>query len=304
MGELSVPSSGGHRIAVREHAPAGPGRPTVLLVHGYPDQQEMWDLVVAALPADRLHLVTYDVRGAGASDVPASTRGYRTELLVEDLAAVLEAVLLPGGRAHLVGHDWGSVQLWDAVAEEATNPRLRGRIASFTSISGPSLAHSAWLARHPHGRRWRLLRQLMRSWYVALFHIPVLPELIWRLHGPLGRAVAARERLGRGHWGPELGRNAVHGLRLYRANVVRRMRGPAGMRTDVPVLVVRPTRDDYLTDVLLDEIDRCGDVRVTHVDAGHWVARTHPGLVAALVLEHVARTTSGDRSRREDYHGL
>jgi pimeloyl-ACP methyl ester carboxylesterase len=292
MGEQRVLSSDGVRIAVREHSAAEPGRPTVVLVHGYPDQQEMWDLVVAALPADRLHLVTYDVRGAGASDVPASTRRYRTELLVEDLAAVLDAVLPPGGRAHLVGHDWGSVQLWDAVAAEASHPRLRGRIASFTSISGPSLAHSAWLARHPRGRRWRLLRQLVHSWYVAVFLVPVLPELMWRLHGPLGRAVAARERLGRGHWGPELGRNAVHGLRLYRANVVRRMRGPAGMRTAVPVLVVRPTRDDYLTDVLLDELDRCGDVRVTRVDAGHWVARTHPGLVARLVLEHVARTSS------------
>ena len=27
-------------LAVREHSPAGPGRPTVVLVHGYPDQQD------------------------------------------------------------------------------------------------------------------------------------------------------------------------------------------------------------------------------------------------------------------------
>ena len=292
MTQTRVLSAGGVRIAVREHSPAGPGRPTIMLVHGYPDQQDMWDVLLAALPADRLHLVTYDVRGAGGSDVPATRRGYRTELLVEDLAAVLDAVLPPDGRAHLVGHDWGSVQLWDAVAVEATHPRLRGRIASFTSISGPSLAHGAWLARHPRGRRWRLLRQLAHSWYVGLFHVPVLPELMWRLHGPLGRAVAAREGLGRDHWGPELGGNAAHGLDLYRANVVRRLRGPAGMRTDVPVLVVRPTRDNYLTDVLLDDLDRCGDVRIERVDAGHWVARTHPDVVARLVLDHVARTAT------------
>ena len=294
MSTTRTVTSAGVRLAVREHSPAGPGRPTVVLVHGYPDQQEMWDLVVAALPAHRLHLVTYDVRGAGASDVPASTGGYRTELLVEDLAAVLDAVLPAGGRAHLVGHDWGSVQLWDAVAVEAEHPRLRGRIASFTSISGPSLSHTAWLARHPRGRRWPLLRQLLHSWYVYLFLVPRLPDVLWRrLHRPLGRVVAAKEGLGRGHWGARLGHDAAHGLNLYRANVVRRLRGPAGMHTEVPVLVVRPTRDAYLTEVLLEDLDRsCAAVRVERVDAGHWVARTHPDLVAGLVLEQVERTGS------------
>lgn len=292
MTDLRVTTPDGVGVAVREHSPAAPDRPTFVLVHGYPDQQEMWDLVVRELPGDRLHLVTYDVRGAGASDAPSSRRGYRTDRLVDDLAAVLDAVLPPGGRAHLVGHDWGSVQLWEAVAAEATHPRLRGRVASFTSISGPSLAHTAWLVRHPQGRRARLLRQLLRSWYIGFFRLPLLPELAWRLHGPIGRAVARREGLGRGHWGAELGRNAVHGLELYRANVGRRSRSGVGLRTDVPVLVIRPTRDAYLTDVLLEELDRCGDVRVERVEAGHWVTRTRPDRVASLLLEQVRRTSS------------
>ena len=293
---MRIVDSGGVRIAVREHSTAGPDRPTVVLVHGYPDQQDMWDLVVAALPTDRLHVVTYDVRGAGDSDAPDGLREYRTDRLVDDLAAVLDAVS-PAGPArrpvHLVGHDWGSVQLWDAVGVADEHPGLRGRLASFTSISGPSLAHSAWVAQHPRGRRLRLLRQLAHSWYVYLFLLPLLPELVWWLgHRPLARVIAAKEGLGRGHWGAELRRNAARGVRLYRANF------PAGLRrdvrhwrTDVPVQVVRPTRDAYLTDVLLDDLDRiASDVRVVEVDAGHWVARTHPARVAALVAGHVDRT--------------
>lgn len=281
--------SGDVVLAVREHSPAGPGRPTVVLVHGYPDQQDVWDAVVARLPLDAWHVVTYDVRGAGSSDAPRRRAAYRTERLVDDLVAVLDAVLPDGTTAHLVGHDWGSVQLWDAVAAEATDARLRGRIATFTSISGPSLDHTAWVVRHASGRRLAVLRQQLHSWYVGFFCLPLVPELVWRRgHRRVGRLVAAREGLPEDHWGPELGRNATHGLNLYRVNVPRRLRRPGELRTDVPVLVVHPTRDRFLTKVLTEELDGpCTDVRVERVDAPHWVIVTQPDRIAALVREHV-----------------
>jgi pimeloyl-ACP methyl ester carboxylesterase len=277
---------------VREHSPSGPGRPTVVLVHGYPDRQEMWDPVVAALTLSELHVVTYDVRGAGASEAPADRAGYRCERLVDDLVAVLDAVLPEGGRAHLVGHDWGSVQLWDAVAAEPDDPRLRDRIASFTSISGPSLDHLAHLVRHPQGREEGLRRQRRKSWYVSAFHVPVLPDLLWQYGHPVIRRVMTRhERLDDGHWGSGLGRDATNGLNLYRANVLRRLRRPRDLQVRVPVLVVRPVHDHFLDEVTLEELDRfCADVRVEPVDAGHWVPRTNPDRIAALVLEQVRRS--------------
>lgn len=281
--------SGDVALAVREHGPAGPGRPTVVLVHGYPDRQEVWDTLVDRLPLSRWHVVTYDVRGAGASDAPARRAGYRTERLVDDLVAVLDAVLPAGERAHLVGHDWGSVQLWDAVAAEPADARLTGRIASFTSVSGPSLDHVGLVSRRRQGRRVALTRQLAHSWYVDAFHVPVLPQLVWRAAGDrIGRALAAREGLSADHWGPGLGDDAVHGLELYRANIVRRTRNPRPFRTDVPVLVVHPRRDRFLTEVVLEGLeDRCSDLRVVRVDAGHWVVVTHAEVIAALVEGHV-----------------
>jgi pimeloyl-ACP methyl ester carboxylesterase len=282
-------ASAGIDLAVRERGEPGAGRPTVVLVHGYPDEQSMWDPVAALLLDAGLHVVTYDVRGAGTSGVPDTVAGYRTERLVDDLAAVLDATLPNGTRAHLVGHDWGSVQLWDAVVAEADDPRLRGRIASFTSISGPSLDHSAWLARHPGGRAAALLGQLAHSWYVGFFQVPVVPELMWRLApGVLRRGAERAEGAGVAHWGPDLAANASRGVNLYRANVPRRMLAPRPVRTDVPVLVLTPTDDRFLTGALDQELDRvCTDVRVLEVAGGHWVARTHPEQVAALVLEHV-----------------
>jgi pimeloyl-ACP methyl ester carboxylesterase len=284
-------SSGDIRLAVREHSASGPGRPTVVLVHGYPDQQDTWDTLVARLPLDAWHVVTYDVRGAGGSQAPVRRQDYVTDRLVDDLVAVLDAVLPEGQAAHLVGHDWGSVQLWDAVAAEPTDPRLRGRIATFTSISGPSLDHAAWLGRHPAGRQLRLLRQAAHSWYIGFFNLPLLPESVLRLaHAPLGRAIEAREHLPSGHFGPALERNAVNGLNLYRANVLGGTRRSGPVRVSLPVLVVQPTRDRFLTDLVVEDLQvGCSDLRVQKIDAGHWVIVTHADDLARLLEEHVNR---------------
>ena len=279
--------SGEVTLAVREHSPSGPGRPSVVLVHGYPDQQDVWEPLIQQLPLEDWHVVTYDVRGAGGSDAPASTAGYLTDRLVDDLVAVLDATV--EGPVHLVGHDWGSVQLWDVVAGESTDPRLHGRVASFTSISGPSIDHVAWLTSHPNGRVPALLQQAMHSWYIGAFNVPLLPELGWRYgHAVVARLMAPREGLPPDHWGTELRRNAVNGLGLYRANIGGRMRKPRSVRVDVPVLVVHPERDRYLTDLALEELDHlCSDVRVERVDAGHWAVVTDADVVAPLVREHV-----------------
>jgi pimeloyl-ACP methyl ester carboxylesterase len=287
--ETQYVRSGDVSIAVREHSPSGPGRATVVLVHGYPDQQDTWNRLVERLPLDAWHVVTYDVRGAGASDAPAHREDYLTDRLVDDLVAVLDGVLADGEAAHLVGHDWGSVQLWDAVAAEPTDPRLRDRIASFTSISGPSLDHAAWLARHPAGRQLPLLRQMAHSWYISLFNLPVLPEQLWRLtRGPVVRVLELRQGLPRGHWGPELRRNAVNGLNLYRANIRSGPRRTGRVHVDIPVLVVQPVRDPFITEVMLQDLDDvCSDLRVERLDAGHWVIVTHAEDLARILEEHV-----------------
>ena len=130
--------SRGAELAVYEYGTPAAAVPSVLLVHGYPDDHHVFDGVVELLAPDR-HVITYDTRNAGQSRVTGDgakhLAPYRLELLVEDLYAVLEAT--GAGRVHLVGHDWGSIQGWAAIQD----PRAQGRILSYTSISGPDLAH-------------------------------------------------------------------------------------------------------------------------------------------------------------------
>ena len=186
-------------------------------MHGYPDDHRVWHGVADDLAADH-RFVTYDVRGAGASDAPAARAGYRLDRLAEDLAAVLDAVS-PDRPVHLLGHDWGAIQAWHAV----TDPGFAARVASFTSISGPCLDHLAdWFRRAP---RAVTLRQAAKSWYTLLFRMPVLPELGWR-SGLFGRAAARSQRMP-----PPVVRDAVNGLELYRANIAATMAAPAIRRT-------------------------------------------------------------------------
>lgn len=281
----TITTSDSLSLAAWEHG--DPHAPTVVLVHGYPDTHTVWNGVVQLLAVDH-HVVTYDVRGAGASDAPRDRAGYDLTHLVADLVAVVDATA-PEGPVHLVGHDWGSVQSWEAVGTGA----LGDRLASFTSISGPALDHvGTWLRdRRAAGDRRRLVQQALRSWYIAFFHLPGLAPFAWRRFAerPFRRYLRDVEGLDRAAQpGTTLRRDAANGVELYRRNVGPRVADPQERSTDVPVLLVVPTGDRYITEALLDEASRhCSDLRRVDADAGHWLPAADPQTTADLIRGHV-----------------
>ncbi|GAA3114219.1 hypothetical protein GCM10010466_01650 [Planomonospora alba] len=265
----------GDGVSLAVHERGDPAGPTVVLVHGYPDDHRVWDPVAERL-AGRHHVVAYDVRGAGASERPRGREAYALTRLTADLRAVLDAVA-PAGPVHLAGHDWGSIQGWEAVCT------LPGRFASFTSVSGPCLDHVGHWMRGADRRR--AARQTLASWYIGFFRLPVLPELAWR-SGLAGRLLHRAER-----HRPSGVRDAVAGLELYRANIRARLRRPLERRTPVPVQIVVATEDAYVTPPVAEAaLAWVPDARVHRVRARHWLPLTHPDVLAGLIAEHVART--------------
>ncbi|MCH0560228.1 MULTISPECIES: SDR family oxidoreductase [unclassified Streptomyces] len=288
--------TGGVELCVAELG--DPEQPTVVLVHGYPDSKEVWSEVAGRL-ADRFHVVLYDVRGHGRSTAPMPLRGgFTLAKLTDDFLAVADTVS-PGRPVHLVGHDWGSVQSWEFV----TSDRAEGRIASFTSMSGPSLDHFGhWInarVKRPTPRRvGQLLGQGARSWYVYLLHTPVLPELAWR--GPLGKRwprILQRIEKVPGHDYPtaSLPSDAAHGAWLYRDNVRARMRRP---RTDAfahaPVQLITPQADAFLSERLYDDLEQWVP-RLTRrtLPAKHWIPRTRPDQLVSWIEEFIMSVEGG-----------
>ncbi|HEY7044104.1 MAG TPA: alpha/beta fold hydrolase [Nocardioidaceae bacterium] len=266
--------------------------PTIVFVHGYPDTHVLWDPVIERL-VDRFHCVAYDVRGAGESGAPTDAGGYRLGYLRADVAAVIDAVqdeASVSDRVHLVGHDWGSVQLWDAVIRSGSDARLAGRLASFTSISGPCLEHvGAWMRSARRGtwkHRRAVLRQLLHSWYVLAFQVPVLPEIVLRR---VNRRLLRRRPRASHHFAPSLPDDSVRGLGLYRANILsRREPLPGGATTDLPVQVIVLLRDPYVTSACLSDLQRwTSDLTRVELDAGHWAPYTHADEVVSLIARHV-----------------
>lgn len=294
-----VDGAGALSLAVTEEG--GQERPTILLVHGFPDTSAVWDPVVEQL-IDSFHVVRYDVRGAGQSDAPATRSEYALSLLVGDMVAVVEATS-PDRPVHLVAHDWGSLQGWEAV----TTAGVSRRFASYTSISGPPLDHAGlWARRHRTLRPsdlTRSFRQALRAWYIAFFHLPRLPEYMARDSRVTRLWSRALHRIEHAptdqRWpAPTFSADFAHGVELYRANVRSRMLHPEARHTDVPVQLVIPLRDRYVTSALLDGLeDWASDMRRLPVDGGHWVIRTHPEIIAAAIREFVAEVDQGTPSR-------
>jgi pimeloyl-ACP methyl ester carboxylesterase len=268
-----------------------PAAPAVVCVHGYPDNRLVWEPVVAAL-CDRYHVVTYDVRGAGKSDKPRDRHAYHLDRLAEDLALVVDAVS-PDRPVHLLAHDWGSIQAWHAV----TGERLQGRVASYTSISGPSLDYAgAWVrSRSRTGLRGvrDVVKQLVSSGYIGFFQLPLLPELAWRS----GLLTSLMRRLDDTAQAPVLS-DARHGLALYRENMLGRLFRPVPRRTEVPVQILAPTNDRFVSAAARTDIGKwVPNLWVRSIPGGHWLPRSRPAVVGRCVAELIDHVEGGPEPR-------
>jgi pimeloyl-ACP methyl ester carboxylesterase len=271
-----------------------PHNPTIIFVHGYPDSSKVWEPVIEFLK-HRFHVVTYDVRGCGESSEPGWVWDYSLPRLSSDLQAVMRAVC-PTQPVHLVAHDWGSIQTWESV----TDHRLKSRIASYTTISGPCLDHvGTWmrkgLVEGDIKTKSMVLGQLAHSWYIAAFQLPFLAPSAWKLG--LDKAwpglLRKTENLD-AEVNPTQRKDGVNGINLYRANMLPRLTRPRIRKTSVPIQLIVPTQDNYVT---LPLVESCYPFvkRLWRRDikAGHWVVQAQAEWVANSVSEFVEFAETG-----------
>ena len=255
------------------------GTPVVLL-HGFPERATSWRLVAPLLHAAGLRTLAVDQRGHARRARPRGRRAYAVQEFALDALAVATAVTREtgGGKVHLVGHDWGAATAWVAaiLAPE--------KVASLTALSVP----------HPEAfaRSWFTSRQGLKSWYMAAFNIPWLPERLART-GVMDRLMRdfgmTEEEIAR------FRREVVEdgalpgGLGWYRGLVLadRRL---LGRKVTVPTTMVWSDQDAAITRAPVDACERWVDAPYELVvlhGVTHWIPTQAPEAAAEAIIERV-----------------
>lgn len=265
------------------HEAGTPDGAPVLLLHGFPQGADCWDAVVPALTAAGLRTVAPDQRGYSPDARPQGRAAYTLDALVEDAVAVLDDHA--GGRAHVVGHDWGAVVAWRLAA------RHPERVRTLTALSVPPTA--------AYVRSLVSTRQVLASWYFAAFQIPWLPERLLATRGRPFSALfaAALRRTGQSRERAE--RDAARladpaaltaALNWYRGVLVAPPR-VVDPPVSVPTLFVWSDGDTALTrqSTELTHHHVSGPFHYAELrGVSHWIPEEAPEALAELLLEHMA----------------
>jgi pimeloyl-ACP methyl ester carboxylesterase len=268
---------------------AGTG-PLVLFLHGFPAYWYSWRHQLPAVAAAGHRAVAVDLRGYHLSDRPPRRSAYAGHHLVADVAAVVDK--LGGGRATVVGHDWGGAIAW---GHAHAHPEQLERLVISNAPHPARLMAEVW--RPP---------QLFRSWYILMLQLPWLPELLLtagggRVVGDIFRNGAAEpdaftpddlRRYREAFTEPGVARAAVAYYRNLHRSVSRPGAGPSGT-IDVPVLVLWGERDKALDRRLLDGLERFAprvEIR-RYPDLGHFPHEERP----AAFNEDLLRFVAGER---------
>ncbi|OYU16324.1 MAG: epoxide hydrolase [Alphaproteobacteria bacterium PA4] len=151
---------------------AGAGPDIALCLHGFPESRFSWRHQLPLLADLGWHAVAPDLRGYGGSSRPPRRADYHIDHLVADVAALFAALATEHGKGRhlLVAHDWGAIIAW------------------IYALRNPGVLDGLIIMNVPHPRVFRdVLKtswaQKKKSWYVAFFQLPWLPEALLGARG-------------------------------------------------------------------------------------------------------------------------
>ncbi len=250
--------------------------PLMLFLHGFPECWYSWRHQLSEFGKDH-KAVAVDLRGYNKSDKPKAQSAYAMSELIEDVRGAIRA--LGYERCVLVGHDWGGAIAW-----------------SF-AYAHPEMVERLIVLNLPHPAKFaaglRTPQQWLRSWYIALFQLPKVPELLLKLNDyaairavfrdqavnpdafteqDLEKLVAAAAKPG-----------ALTGMLNYYRNIFR-ADGFLSRQWDVltvPTLMVWGENDAALGKELTYGTDEYVETFEIHYipDCSHWVQQEQPELV-------------------------
>ena len=253
--------------------------PVAVLLHGFPEQNTMWQPVIDRLTAQGYRCLAPLQRGYSPGARPTRRRDYRDTELGQDITTLIDAS--GAQRVHLVGHDWGAAVAWYFAQQ------WPDRLLSLTALSVPHPA--AFL------KALRTSRQALASWYMLFYQLPRIPE--WYVQHGRGKFSVPGFLESRSAHAPQLAQAEATAmaepgaltaaLNWYRAMFLSNPR-ETGRKVTVPTMYVWSDGDS----VLLEKGARlCGDYVVGPYrfellnGVSHWILDEQPDKLSDLLLD-------------------
>ena len=252
------------------------GKPTVLL-HGFPETAQSWTETAAYLNAHGLRTYAINQRGYSLAAQPKSRSAYRSAELVADVHAFLNMINEP---VYLVGHDWGAVVAWDVALSHPD------QVQHLTTISVPHKA--AFL------KSMLSSNQLFKSYYMGLFQLPKIPELLFEKFPHVGRSLLKSTGMTE-HQLDDFQKDIVAAHRLTGAlNWYRGIPFSANrsltQKVKVPTLFIWGKHDSAVGQKSVELNKDYVDAPYTEVilDATHWIPTQNAKELSDLILQNIA----------------
>jgi epoxide hydrolase 4 len=274
---------------------AGPEHgPAVILLHGFPEFWYSWRKQIEPLAEAGFRVIVPDQRGYNLSSKPGRIRDYRMSELTADVIAIADQI--GQEKICLAGHDWGAAVAWSAAM------RYPQRIGKLAILNVP---HPGVMVRHLRTDP----RQMLRSWYMAWFQVPCVPEALFEAMNFAGgvRAMQDSSRPGtfsaedferyREAWRqPGALTGMINWYRALRYDISDR--GDIETRVSIPTRVLWGMRDRFLrAEMARESLKYCDEGELFEFpEATHWVQHEEPERVNRLLIEFFRKAGSFQRS--------
>lgn len=256
--------------------------PLILFLHGFPECWYSWRNQIPVMANAGFRPWAIDMRGFNLSDKPRGVGAYHLNVLETDIEELLNTA--GAQEAIIVGHDWGALVAWRFAMDYPE------RVSKLVIMNVP----------HPATARagFRIPRQWLKSWYIAFFQLPRLPER-FLTEFPLRTARGIRSTAVRREafsdadidvYAAAIAQpGAMHAAVNYYRSLVRGGFWLPVKPIDVPTMMIWGEEDIALDKALTYGTDRwVRDFRIHYIpNCGHWVQNEAAAEVNKLMLDFI-----------------
>jgi pimeloyl-ACP methyl ester carboxylesterase len=257
--------------------------PLMLMLHGFPEFWYSWRNQIPEFAKD-YKVVALDLRGYNESEKPQQQSAYVMSEFIKDVEGVIKG--LGYDRCVLVAHDWGGAIAWNFAN---AHPQMVERLIVL------NIPHPAKFAEG-------LLTpgQLLRSWYIFFFQLPVLPELFLQAsdYQFIGNAFtnmavdksafsladieAYKDAASR--------RGALSAMINYYRNALNGLGQQEWRLLDMPTLMIWGEKDTALgKELTYGTEEYVRNLQIRYIpNCSHWVQQERPELVNQYIREFLA----------------